>query len=305
MYLDVEEAGWGGISGALGLAGFTNLDVVRNPSLGTAPYLARFMRNRSFLCRRRRSRRSARRWRCKRKLPARRLEIRVGKFSTADFFDINPGGTDSHLQFMNWTVDNNGAYDYAADTRGYTYRRDRRVRGPLSGSALRRDADAEGRERHRLRPGLRQSRAENLELELRPTLQTGTRRFASSATSTTPHGQLREALSAVTRGGTPTPDITATRTPGAIKDGFGLNFQQEFAKDMWALRSLGLERRQDRVFAYTETNRASRSGPTSSEPGGRGVWIEPGWHSFPAVSSRTTSNIWQTAAWDSFWATVD
>ena len=31
-YLDVEEAGWGGISGALGLAGFTNLDVVRNPS---------------------------------------------------------------------------------------------------------------------------------------------------------------------------------------------------------------------------------------------------------------------------------
>lgn len=22
---------------------------------------------------------------------------------------------------MNWTVDNNGAYDYAADTRGYTF----------------------------------------------------------------------------------------------------------------------------------------------------------------------------------------
>ena len=41
-YLDVEEAGWGGISGALGLAGFTNLDVVRNPTLGTAPYLARY-----------------------------------------------------------------------------------------------------------------------------------------------------------------------------------------------------------------------------------------------------------------------
>ena len=34
VYLDVEEAGWGGISGALGLAGFTNLDVVRNPITG-------------------------------------------------------------------------------------------------------------------------------------------------------------------------------------------------------------------------------------------------------------------------------
>ena len=41
--------------------------------------------------------------------------------STADLFDINPAGSDSHMQFMNWTVDNNGAWDYAADTRGYTY----------------------------------------------------------------------------------------------------------------------------------------------------------------------------------------
>ena len=38
----------------------------------------------------------------------------------ADFFDLNTYGTDSHLQFLNWTVDNNGAYDYAANTRGYT-----------------------------------------------------------------------------------------------------------------------------------------------------------------------------------------
>ena len=37
-----------------------------------------------------------------------------------DFFDFNDIGSDSHLQFMNWTVDNNGAWDYAADTRGYT-----------------------------------------------------------------------------------------------------------------------------------------------------------------------------------------
>jgi hypothetical protein len=40
-----------------------------------------------------------------------------------DFFDLNSVGTDSHLQFLNWTTDNNGAWDYAADTRGYTYGR--------------------------------------------------------------------------------------------------------------------------------------------------------------------------------------
>ena len=37
-----------------------------------------------------------------------------------DFFDVNSVGSDTHLQFINWTTDNNGAWDYAADTRGYT-----------------------------------------------------------------------------------------------------------------------------------------------------------------------------------------
>src|SRR6202007_138939 len=38
---DFESAGGRGLSEALGLAGFTNLDVVRNPNLGSKPYLAR------------------------------------------------------------------------------------------------------------------------------------------------------------------------------------------------------------------------------------------------------------------------
>ncbi len=40
--------------------------------------------------------------------------------STVDFFDLNSAGSDSHLQFMNWSMVNNGAYDYAQD-HGYTY----------------------------------------------------------------------------------------------------------------------------------------------------------------------------------------
>lgn len=39
------------------------------------------------------------------KLPVRRLEVRAGKLSTVDFFDVNAIGSDSHLQFMNWTVE--------------------------------------------------------------------------------------------------------------------------------------------------------------------------------------------------------
>jgi hypothetical protein len=43
VLFDVESAGGRGISDALGLAGFTNLDVVRNPQLGSKPYVARFL----------------------------------------------------------------------------------------------------------------------------------------------------------------------------------------------------------------------------------------------------------------------
>jgi hypothetical protein len=43
LICDVQEAGGHGISEALGLAGATNLDVVRNPTLSKAPYVARLM----------------------------------------------------------------------------------------------------------------------------------------------------------------------------------------------------------------------------------------------------------------------
>src|ERR1700740_1471867 len=121
LLCDVQETGGHGIGEALGLAGFTNLDVVRNPTLSKAPYIARLMWHQIIplgsgdepSVRTPASLFSS--------LPVRRLEIRFGKMGLADFFDVNSYGTDSNFQFMNWTVDNNGAYDYAADTRGFTY----------------------------------------------------------------------------------------------------------------------------------------------------------------------------------------
>jgi hypothetical protein len=50
-------------------------------------------------------------------VPARRLELRLGKMSAVDFFDLNYVPS----QFMNWAIVNNGL-DHAADARGYTYR---------------------------------------------------------------------------------------------------------------------------------------------------------------------------------------
>ena len=117
----IEEAGGAGISQALGIAGFSNLDVVRNPTLNQEPYLARAVFHKVIALSDKRIEAERGPMSTFSELPERRLEIRAGKFSTVDFFDLNSVGSDSHLQFMNWSTAQNGAYDYAADTRGYTW----------------------------------------------------------------------------------------------------------------------------------------------------------------------------------------
>src|SRR6202051_1979058 len=119
--LDVQETGGHGIGEALGLAGFTNLDIVRNPALSKAPYVARLMWHQIIPLGNKNAPAERTPYSLFRELPERRLELRFGKFSMADFFDLNSYGTDTSFQFMNWAVDNNGAYDYAADTRGFTF----------------------------------------------------------------------------------------------------------------------------------------------------------------------------------------
>src|SRR6201982_3603146 len=120
MLVAIEEAVGAALSTGLGLAGAPNLDIVRNPLLTKAPYLARGMIHKVFALRKDKVENQRSLLSLFDEVPRRRLEIRFGKFSMADFFDQNSVGSDTYFQFSNWTVDNNGAYDYAADTRGYT-----------------------------------------------------------------------------------------------------------------------------------------------------------------------------------------
>src|SRR5215469_18511502 len=121
LLCDVQEAGGHGLSEALGVAGFFDLDVVRNSTLSRAPYVARVMWHQVIPLGAKKAVSDRTPYSLFRELPERRLEVRFGKMSLVDFFDVNTYGADSNFQFMNWTLDNNGAYDYAADTRGFTY----------------------------------------------------------------------------------------------------------------------------------------------------------------------------------------
>lgn len=54
------------------------------------------------------------------KVDVSRLTITAGKFAIPDLFDNNSYDHDGRKQFMNWGI-NDGAFDYAADQKGYTW----------------------------------------------------------------------------------------------------------------------------------------------------------------------------------------
>jgi high affinity Mn2+ porin len=275
LLVDIEEAGGSALSLGLGLAGNTDLDIVRNPLLSKAPYLGRGMihkvfalsgdkveNDRSFLS-------------LFDELPRRRLEIRFGKFSMPDFFDVNSVGSDTHFQFNNWSVDNNGAWDYAADTRGYTV-------GLV--------ADYEDRNwGFRFAEGLMpkvangidlvwrpwQVHAEDWEYELRRGIvpkKAGVVRLLAY-TNYANMGIYRAAVEQFLDHTAPTPETVPeiTNHPWHItrKYGFGVNLEQNLSRNLTAFARWGWDNGKTESFAYTEIDSTVIEGL-----GANGAW----WH---------------------------
>ena len=254
VLLDVESAGGRGLSDAFGLAGFTDLDVVRNPTLGAAPYLARLMLHHTIALGGSDVVVARTPFSLATTMPARRIELRLGKFGTADFFDVNAVGGDSHLQFLNWTIDNNGAYDYAADTRGYTWGAVVEYHDqPLSirfGEMLMPKV-ANGLE---LDWRITRAHAENLEVEwhARERLTLRVLGYANHANM----GDYREAVQRFEQGVDAVPIIENTRRQGRIKFGVGVNVEEQLTSALRAFARWGWNEPHAESFAYTEVNNA-------------------------------------------------
>jgi high affinity Mn2+ porin len=257
VFFDLEEASGGGISDALGLAGETNLDVVRNPLLSKAPYMARVMVRQIVPFGADMVEADRGPFGLATQVPVRRLEFRAGKFGTADFFDANEVGTDSHFQFMNWTVDNNGAYDYAAETRGYTFgvMAEYHDRGwALRFAELLMPTVANGPD---LEWNLRRARAENVELELHPRAKTTLRLLAYVNHANM--GVYREAVRDGLATGT-TPDITAHPFRTTVKYGFGVNLEHDLGRGLRGFARWGWNEGQHESYAYTEVDETLAAG---------------------------------------------
>lgn len=262
LFLDIESAAGGGLSDALGLAGFVNVDVVRNPQLGVVPYLARGVLRQIVPLSQEMIETDRGPLSLVAHIPVRRLEFRFGKFTLPDFFDLNAGSGDSHSQLLNWTLINNGTWDYAADTRGYT----------VGVMAEYDDRNWSVRFAEALMPtiangidyqwNLRRARAENYELELRPKLFTSSETdirilaFENHANM----GVYQESVNNYLAGKTAQPDITAHPERTTVKYGFGFNLEQHAGSAITAFARWGWNEGQHESFAYTEVDETVQAG---------------------------------------------
>ncbi len=146
---------------------------------------------------------------------------------------------------MNWTVDNNGAYDYAADTRGYTFGvmaeyHDRNWAFRFGESLMPKVANGPD-----LVWDLRRARAENFELELRPRLVAdhATKSRLLSFVNHANMGVYRQAIDDFLAGKTPRPDIRDHPLQTTVKYGFGGQPGAGLRATGSRLPALGMERR--------------------------------------------------------------
>lgn len=262
VLLDFEAAAGLGLSGALGMAGFTNLDAVRDATLSDAPYLSRVMYHQVFALGREKTEGNRGPLSTFAKLPVHRVELRVGRFGITDFFDTNAVGSDSHLQFLNWSVDQNGAYDFTGDARGYTWGVYAEYQSLKWGARF---AEA-------LMPGpqnggplvwtLRKANTSNAEVELHRAVlrkKDGIIRVLGYLNHAN-MGVYSEANGRYLKGETAQPDIDDHPFRVTSKSGFGINMEQALTAAITLYTRLGWNDGKTESWSFTEIDHTGSAG---------------------------------------------
>jgi high affinity Mn2+ porin len=257
-YLDVEMVRGEGISRVVGLAGPTNGDVLRQGTadLGSGPYVARaFVRYVVSISSRERDTLPRAADQIPNIVSARRVELVAGKLAVSDLFDVNRYANSTRQQFMNWSLFQNTAWDFAADTRGYsngvaialilpvwairagTFQMPRAANGNVF------DSD------------LRQARGDQIEITVNLPRTHTTARILGYLNHAR-MGSYAEALAIGRQQGRP-PDIAADDRPGRTKYGFGLNLEQPLSDDgeTGLFARFGWSDGRNESFAFTEVDR--------------------------------------------------
>ena len=255
-YLDIERFIGDGIGNAQGLASPTDGDVVRaGTNLPKDAYIARAYAEYLLPLGNDVTPTPRAQDQLPGNVPVEAFLFKVGKLSVVDDFDENRYAGSTRSQFETWTLISNGAYDYAADTRGYT---GGLVFGYLQAHwalkfGLYRMSQRANQEA--LEWPLSRAHGDNLELDLMPG-DSGTVLRLLAYRNVARMGIYQEAIDkALSTGGTP--DITADEADGRQKHGFGFNLEQPLADngDSGVFLRAGWDDGRTESFEFTEVDR--------------------------------------------------
>lgn len=260
LYFDPEIAGGRGFSGVDGLANSSNGELPRVASATPKPYLARLYVSHDFALGDAKEHVESDENQLGGERPLNRYTITAGRFTLTDFFDDNRYSHDPRTQFIGWGVMFNGAWDYPADVRGYTWGWVHELR--IKNWSVRYGSGAMPRVANGLRFDRRlfKDRGDVFEGEYRYSVNkhAGTVRLMSYINHADA-GTYAEALKLADQTGGK-PDVTATRKPGTVKYGFGLNADQEIGKDVGIFVRLGWNDGKTESFAFTAIDRLATGG---------------------------------------------
>jgi len=257
IYFNPEVAGGSGLSKALGVAGFVNGETFRIGSPQLKLYLARLFIEQRFALDKSVTYEEDELNQLQGKTPAKYISVRVGKYSLADFFDDNAYSHDPRTQFFNWSLMSNGAWDYPANTRGYTEGVVAEYHTPLF--AVRASASALPTTANGPDLDLDFSRSLGLVVELEKSYFVKKRKATVRLLlvhNTTKMGNYREAVAQAPAD----PDITSVREYGHTKSGICLSWEQELTNTMGAFLRGGFNDGKNETWVFTEIDQTLSGG---------------------------------------------
>jgi len=260
LEFDPEMAGGKGFSDVFGIANFPNGEIPRVATAVPRPYLARLYVTQDFGFGSEKEHFDSEEDQLAGTRPMTRYSVTIGRFTVTDFFDNNRYSHEPRTQFMGWAVMYNGAWDYPADVRGYTWGwvhefhtknwsiRYGNAAEPKFANGLRFD--------HRILV----NHADLWEGEYRYAFNKHPGAVRVMATIHRANaGTYADAIRLGEQTGT-TPDITLTRRNGTIKYGTFVNAEQEITKDIGVFMRLGWNDGKTETFAFTAIDRLAEMG---------------------------------------------
>jgi hypothetical protein len=260
LYFNPEIAGGRGFSGVDGLANSSNGELPRVATAEPKPYLARLYLSHDFGFGWEKESFDSDENQLAGERPMNRYTVMLGRFTLTDFFDDNRYSHDPRTQFMGWAVMYNGAWDYPADVRGYTWGwvhefHTRHWSLRYASAAMPRVANGLRFDRRLFR-----DRGDVIEEECRWEMRKnpGAVRFMEYVNHADA-GTYSAAIALAKATGT-VPDITATRRVGTVKYGVGISADQQITRQLGVFARLGWNDGKTESFAFTAIDRLATGG---------------------------------------------